>query len=74
LPSFCATARNDAVVGAHFGHVGQGPKMDSRTVSRLAEQAAAGEGEQGVSEGEGGEGFYIGQSGRHADLVPPGGF
>jgi hypothetical protein len=27
-----------------------------------------------VSEGEGGEGFYIGQSGRHADLVPPGGF
>jgi hypothetical protein len=35
LSSFCATARNDAVVEAHFGHVDQRPKIDPRTVSRL---------------------------------------
>jgi hypothetical protein len=45
LPSFCATARNDALVGAHFGRADQGPKMDPRTVSRLVERMAVGEGE-----------------------------
>jgi hypothetical protein len=57
--------RNDTVVGANFSRAGQGPKMDQRRVTRLVERTAV---------GEGGEGFYIAQSGRRPDLlVLPGG-
>jgi hypothetical protein len=48
--------------------------MDARRVSRLVERTAVGEGErdgvsEGVSEGEGGEGFYMAQTGRSLDLL-----
>jgi hypothetical protein len=57
LPRFCATARNDAVMGAHFGRADQEPKIDPRRVTRLFERTAV---------DEGGEDFYMVQS---ADLL-----
>jgi len=43
---------NDTIVGAHFGRAGQRPKMDPRSVTRLVERTAVGEGERGwVSKG-----------------------
>jgi hypothetical protein len=74
----------------HFGRAGQVPKIDPRRATRLVERTAVGKGERGwvskgsrvgdsspgsrEAEGEGGEGFYIAQSGKRADLlVSPGG-
>jgi hypothetical protein len=68
-------------VGAHFGRAGQVLKMDPRRVTRLVERTAVGKGERGwvgesspgsrEAEGEGGEDFYMGQSGKRAESCSP---
>jgi hypothetical protein len=44
LPSYALQPRNDAAVGAYYGRADQGPEMDPRRRSRLAERTALVEG------------------------------